>query len=156
MNEIDETYYKSDIGFLRISGTDEGIQSVEFTELTVAPHTARADCLVACCRQLDEYFAGERTVFDLRLAPRGTAFQRSVWQQLLEIPYGTTSTYMNVARALGREKAVRAVGAANGRNPIPIIIPCHRVIGSNGALVGFGGGIWRKEFLLRHEGLVLV
>jgi len=103
-------------------------------------------------RQLGEYFAGERRVFDVPTAPAGTAFQLAVWQQLRAIPYGETRTYGELALALGNPKAVRAVGLANGRNPLSIVVPCHRVIGASGAMTGFGGGIERKEFLLALEG----
>jgi methylated-DNA-[protein]-cysteine S-methyltransferase len=102
-------------------------------------------------RQLDAYFAGRIQRFDLPLAPRGTAFQERVWMALREIPYGTTCSYSDLAAALGAPRAVRAVGGANGRNPISIIVPCHRVIGADGTLTGFGGGIDRKRFLLTHE-----
>jgi methylated-DNA-[protein]-cysteine S-methyltransferase len=103
-------------------------------------------------KQLAEYFSGKRTVFALDLAPRGTPFQLAVWNALLEIPYGDTISYAELARRIGKPSAVRAVGAANGANPIPIIIPCHRVIGSNGTLTGYGGGIERKQWLLALEG----
>jgi methylated-DNA-[protein]-cysteine S-methyltransferase len=103
-------------------------------------------------RQLVAYFAGRLKVFDLPLAPNGTEFQRRVWSALTKIPFGATTSYAQLARRVGNEAAVRAVGAANGRNPIPIIVPCHRVIGSNGSLTGFGGGLPRKQWLLRHEG----
>lgn len=102
-------------------------------------------------RQLMEYFAGRRRTFDLPLRPDGTAFQLAVLDELKKIPYGTTASYRDIAERIGRPKAVRAVGAANGRNPIPIIIPCHRVIGSSGDLTGFGGGLATKEALLRLE-----
>lgn len=102
-------------------------------------------------KQLREYFDGKRTEFDLPLAPKGTEFQRSVWRQLQGIPYGETIPYMELARRVGNPKASRAVGAANGKNPIAIIIPCHRVIGANGKLVGFGGGLSTKETLLALE-----
>ena len=102
--------------------------------------------------QLSEYFGGKRTVFELDLAPRGTPFQLAVWNALLEIPYGDTISYSELARRIGKPSAVRAVGAANGANPIPVIIPCHRVIGSNGTLTGYGGGIERKQWLLALEG----
>ena len=101
--------------------------------------------------QLGEYFAGERTRFDLALAPTGTRFQRAVWAALRTIPYGETRTYTEQAVAVGRPSAVRAVGAANGRNPIAIVVPCHRVVGADGSLTGFGGGIDRKRWLLAHE-----
>ncbi|HEX4628201.1 MAG TPA: methylated-DNA--[protein]-cysteine S-methyltransferase [Gemmatimonadales bacterium] len=105
--------------------------------------------------QLAEYFAGTRTTFDLPLGAVGTAFQRRVWDALLDIPYGTTLSYSELARRLGDQRATRAVGAANGRNPIPIIVPCHRVVGAHGELTGFGGGLDRKRWLLEHEGALL-
>src|SRR5207302_785708 len=106
-------------------------------------------------QQLSEYLARTRTSFDLPLAPRGTAFQRRVWDALRAIPYGTTTSYGELARRLGDPSATRAVGAANGKNPIPIIVPCHRVVGSRGELTGFGGGLDRKRWLLEHEGVAL-
>lgn len=105
-------------------------------------------------RQVGEYFAGLRTEFDLKLAPEGTTFQRAVWEELLTIPFGTTRTYLEIATMLGNPKATRAVGAANGRNPIWLIIPCHRVIGSGGGLTGYAGGMDLKERLLAFEGVV--
>jgi methylated-DNA-[protein]-cysteine S-methyltransferase len=110
--------------------------------------------LRAAARQLGEYFAGRRRTFDLPLRPLGSAFQQRVWQQLLEIPFGATCSYGALARAIGRPSASRAVGAANGRNPISIIIPCHRVIGSDGSLTGYGGGEPAKRWLLEHEARV--
>jgi methylated-DNA-[protein]-cysteine S-methyltransferase len=110
--------------------------------------------LDAARTQLDEYFAGARLEFDLPLDAQGTPFQRRVWTALAEIPFGQTISYAELARRVGDVKAVRAVGAANGRNPIPIIVPCHRVIGANGSLVGFGGGLERKQWLLEHEGVL--
>ena len=103
-------------------------------------------------RQLTAYFAGRLRTFELPLAPNGTEFQRRVWSALREIPFGTTISYADLARRVSTAAAVRAVGAANGRNPIPIIVPCHRVIGTDGSLTGFGGGLHRKQWLLRHEG----
>ncbi len=111
---------------------------------------ADARC-AAATTQLREYFAGERTTFDLELAPRGTDFQQRAWEQLRRIPFGSTIAYSEQARRLGRPSAVRAVGAANGRNPIPIVVPCHRVVGKDGALVGFAGGVDSKRWLLAHE-----
>ena len=104
--------------------------------------------------QLTEYFAGERTSFDVPLDLRGTEFQRTVWDALLRVPFGHTTTYGEIARRISKPAAVRAVGAANGRNPVSIIVPCHRVVGSNGSLVGYGWGVERKAFLLDHERLV--
>lgn len=108
-------------------------------------------CLKECVRQLDEYFRGERRVFTIRLMPEGTDFHQKVWREVRRIPFGKTASYKEVAASIGKEKAVRAVGNANRLNKISIIIPCHRVIGSNGELVGYGGGLWRKEWLLAHE-----
>jgi methylated-DNA-[protein]-cysteine S-methyltransferase len=107
--------------------------------------------LATAARQLDAYFAGRLRAFDLPLAPRGTPFQQRVWSALREIPFGETRSYGQLARAIGKPSAMRAVGAANGRNPIAIVVPCHRVIGADGSLTGFGGGIDRKKFLLSLE-----
>ena len=103
------------------------------------------------CRQLSEYLKGERKTFDLPLNPKGTDFQKRVWRALCDIPYGETRSYKQIAEAIGNPKAVRAVGMANNRNPITIVVPCHRVIGADGKLVGYGGGLEMKEFLLRLE-----
>jgi methylated-DNA-[protein]-cysteine S-methyltransferase len=108
-------------------------------------------CLRDCVEQLAEYFEGKRREFSLKLNPRGTDFQKRVWAELEKIPYGKTVSYGDIARAVGNPAAVRAVGGANGRNHIVVIIPCHRVIGSDGSLTGFGAGLWRKEWLLNHE-----
>ena len=107
--------------------------------------------LTSCASQLREYFAGERTRFDLPLAPKGTAFQQAVWTALKKIPYGRLRSYSDIANAIGKPGAVRAVGAANGRNPLPIVVPCHRVIGSDGSLTGFAGGLGIKRRLLQLE-----
>ena len=111
----------------------------------------RTPLLERAAAQLGEYFEGRREAFDLPLQPRGTAFQRAVWAALAAIPFGQTVSYAHIARKIGRPKAVRAVGAANGANPIALIIPCHRVIGAGGALTGYGGGLPRKQWLLQHE-----
>ena len=105
---------------------------------------------------MDEYFRKQRKVFELPLKPEGTDFQKKVWQALTQVPYGKTSTYKEIAERTGDLKAVRAVGGANRKNPIAIIIPCHRIIGSDNHLTGYAGGLWRKEWLLRHEGALLV
>jgi methylated-DNA-[protein]-cysteine S-methyltransferase len=109
-------------------------------------HTA-----VAAAKQLSEYFAGSRRDFDLRLAPEGSDFERSVWAELVRIPYGATDTYGAIAQRLGDGSLSRAVGAANARNPIAILVPCHRVVGADGDLTGYAGGLWRKKWLLAHE-----
>ena len=111
--------------------------------------------LAETVRQLEEYFAGSRREFALELAPRGTPFQLAVWDALLAIPYGATASYADIARAVGRPNAVRAVGQANGRNPLAIVVPCHRIIGSDHSLTGYGGGIDRKRFLLALEGAAI-
>ncbi len=156
MNPMHTAFYKSEIGFFKVTGSEDGLHELEFTDLKSAPHSEVPACLKECFGQLDEYFSGELKNFSLTLKPQGTDFQKSVWQQLVKISFGQTTSYLNIATALGNKKALRAVGAANGQNRIPIIIPCHRVIGSDGSLIGFGGGIWRKEWLLRHEKVVLV
>jgi methylated-DNA-[protein]-cysteine S-methyltransferase len=146
------TYYASPLGFLEIVGTADSIKAVSFVDQEgQVDQAGLSPAIQACMSQLDEYFRGERQVFDLNLEPEGTAFQRQVWRQLLTIPYGQTVSYLDIARLMGDEKTIRAVGAANGQNKIVIIIPCHRVVGSNGKLVGYGGGLWRKEWLLNHE-----
>jgi methylated-DNA-[protein]-cysteine S-methyltransferase len=147
--------HPSPIGPLTLVSDGHSIVAVHFAEqkhFTAPPPTPKGDgVLDAARRQLDGYFVGRRTGFDLPLAPRGTAFQARVWNALTKIPYGETKSYGAIAHAIGAPKAVRAVGAANGRNPIPIFIPCHRVIGANGSLTGFGGGMARKEYLLDLE-----
>ncbi len=142
------------IGVLEVTANDKAVTSVFFVERAQAaqPNTITDKAL----RQLNEYFSGQRTRFNLPLDADGTDFQRSVWRQLCEIDYGVTCAYQDIANALENPKAVRAVGAANGRNPISIIVPCHRVIGANGALTGYAGGMDRKAWLLKHEGALLV
>jgi methylated-DNA-[protein]-cysteine S-methyltransferase len=150
-------YFDSPIGTLLIAGDSEAIWHIEFPK-EGKPVPPEADWkpssrgpVAEAVRQLREYFAGLRTEFDLPLKPEGTPFQANVWRNLQEIPYGETISYGELARRVGNPNASRAVGAANGCNPIPIVIPCHRVIGSNGKLVGFGGGLPIKEALLALE-----
>ena len=169
------TNYDSPIGPIEIHATDTAVSRVEFapeqsgeseeergqrsrsrssSSLQLGAHPL----LEEVHRQLAAYFAGDLRCFDLPLALDGTPFQRQVWQQLLSVGYGHTASYQAIAHAIDNPKAVRAVGAANGRNPVAIIVPCHRIIGSGGRpkLTGYGGGLWRKEWLLRHEGALLV
>ena len=143
---------ESPIGPLTIVADEQGrLVELSFRMIPDAPgHHPTAEAAVAA--QLSEYFAGSRKSFDLELAPRGTEFQRAVWTELCRIPYGDTVSYADLARRIGKPSAVRAVGAANGANPIAVIVPCHRVIGSNGSLTGYGGGIERKQWLLALEG----
>jgi methylated-DNA-[protein]-cysteine S-methyltransferase len=149
-------YLETPIGILLIAG-DEAIREIHFPKngRAIRPDgdwTESSRGVVGdAARQLKEYFAGKRVDFDLPLAPEGTSFQRAVWQRLREIPYGETISYGELAKRVGNPNASRAVGAANGSNPIPIVIPCHRVIGSNGKLTGFGGGLPTKEKLLALE-----
>lgn len=155
VTEIYKAYYPSEIGLLEITGTEESIKSIYFIKDEEKDRhfdgVEPPPVIAAGLTQLDEYFRGERQEFELELNPAGTDFQKAVWRQLAAIPYGQTVSYLDVARAIGNEKAIRAVGAANGQNPIVIVIPCHRVIGSNGQLIGYGGGLWRKAWLLNHE-----
>jgi methylated-DNA-[protein]-cysteine S-methyltransferase len=148
--------YDSDIGPIEIRGTEEGITALNFTDRPApsqpADSTAAEACLQDCLKQIEEYFRGMRKEFSVRLKVSGTDFQKSVWKELMKIPYGQTSSYGEIAGLLGNPKAVRAVGGAVGSNPVSIIIPCHRVLGSGGSLTGFGGGLWRKAWLLKHEG----
>jgi methylated-DNA-[protein]-cysteine S-methyltransferase len=139
--------YPSEIGPLEVVGNPKGILTITFVEneLTLPA------CIKECLRQLDEYFKGKRQKFSVPLLLDGTDFQKAVWRQLQKIPFGQTASYGDVARAISSPQAFRAVGNANNKNRIPLIIPCHRVIGSNGKMVGFGSGIWRKEWLLDHE-----
>ena len=146
------SYAPSPIGDLLLVADEEGLVRVEFAGAAAPDDAPRDDNRLApVLRQLAEYFGGHRTHFDITLAPRGTPFQLDVWRTLQRIPYGETRSYADVARSIGRPTATRAVGAANGANPIPIIIPCHRVIGSNGSLTGFGGGMGVKRRLLDLE-----
>lgn len=137
------------IGTLWLSRDGQGLRRIDFA----GPPGARSrDPLLGdAAAQLGAYFAGERTRFDLPLSPHGTGFQRSVWAEVEAIPYGHTTTYSALAARLGRPAACRAVGAANGRNPLPIVVPCHRVVGASGALTGYGGGLERKRVLLELE-----
>ena len=141
----------SPIGRLLVRVRDDAVVAIDFAARS-QPTERPNELTRRCCHQLEEYFAGTRQVFDLPLARQGTPFQQSVWQALTNIPFGTTWSYLDLAIAIGNRRAVRAVGGANGRNPLPIVVPCHRVIGRDGSLVGFGGGLDRKRWLLSHEG----
>ena len=149
--ESKTAYYKTPIGTAKIVGDENGIQSVSVLDEDIETSKEVPVFLQDCVTQLEEYFKGERASFNLTVNPKGTAFQKKVWKKLLEIPYGKTRSYLEQSKALGDVKAIRAVASANGKNPIWIIIPCHRVIGSDGSLTGYAGGIWRKKWLLAHE-----
>jgi methylated-DNA-[protein]-cysteine S-methyltransferase len=150
-------YLESPIGTLRLVSDGARLRKIEFEGQHSRDDSREAGdaVLAACASQLDEYFCAGRRHFELPLAAQGTPFQQSVWQALANIPYGELRSYRDIAGAIGNPAAVRAVGAANGRNPLPIVVPCHRVIGSNGTLTGFAGGLQAKQFLLELEGVLL-
>lgn len=143
------SYLHTPIGDLEIRGTETVVLSIYFVEHRSA--LPENDLSRAARLQLQEYFAGSRTEFDLPTQAKGTNFQQNVWQQLKNIPFGHTCSYKDIADELNNPKAVRAVGAANGRNPLSIVVPCHRVVGANGTLTGYAGGLERKAWLLQHE-----
>jgi methylated-DNA-[protein]-cysteine S-methyltransferase len=145
-------YMDSPIGIIEIQASEQGITKLVFTDKKVETINS-CDRLQQCKIQLKEYFAGTRKTFTLPLDQKGTNFQKSIWSALVDIPFGKTKSYGHIANAINNPKAVRAVGAANGKNPISIIVPCHRVIGSNGTLTGYAWGLERKAWLLKHEGV---
>ena len=155
------TQLESPVGRLRLIATDKGLSQVAFVQQTdksshppnsESQGDATADQIIAtAATQLEEYFAGQRQVFDVPLDLQGTVFQLAAWRALASIPFGERWSYGQQAAAIGRPKAVRAVGAANGANPVSILVPCHRVVGANGSLTGYGGGLAVKEYLLNHE-----
>ena len=154
--QLDYTYYDSPVGALLLAGTKDALHLVSFPGGSRAKQPQdgwreNAQTFAPVIAQLEDYFAGTRQEFDLPLALVGTEFQKQVWLALAKIPYGETISYGEMAKRVNRPKASRAVGAANGANNLPIILPCHRVIGANKTLTGFGGGLPTKEFLLRHE-----
>lgn len=148
-----EAYYKSPIGNLRIISNDSDIIKIDFSDdyfkMKMVPVQIQK-----CIMQLGEYFKGERKEFKIGINPAGTEFQSKVWNLLLKIPYGKTISYIELSKQFGDEKAIRAIASANGKNPIPIIIPCHRVIGNDGSLTGYAGGLLKKQWLLEHEGAI--
>lgn len=146
--------YLSPLGVIEIAGTEVVIYSILFNEQDKVVHTLQEDTpevLKDCYTQLDEYFKGTRQDFNIPYIFEGTDFQKTVWNALTEIPFAKTGSYKDIAVSIGNEKAVRAVGSANGKNKLSIIVPCHRIVGSNGTLTGYAGGLWRKEWLLKHE-----
>lgn len=151
---IDEHFYgfmPTPLGDLMVVASDAMVLAVAFVDAQDV-RADKANAIVnKALSQLAEYFAHQRKAFDLPLGAKGTEFRQQVWQQLCEVPYGQTASYSDIATAIGRDKAVRAVGAANGANPIAIVVPCHRVIGKNGTLTGYAGGLDRKQWLLNFE-----
>ncbi|MFT4153270.1 methylated-DNA--[protein]-cysteine S-methyltransferase [Parafilimonas sp.] len=154
MEELYYTYYQSPIGMIKIAGTDHYIAELSFIdkpEQMKHGEPGISEVMHQCTEQLIEFFSGKRKEFDIPVHQTGTFFQQKVWGELLQIPYGKTISYLELSRLVGDEKAIRAVAATNGKNKIGIIIPCHRVIGSDKSLVGYAGGVWRKKWLLHHE-----
>ncbi|RYZ27372.1 MAG: methylated-DNA--[protein]-cysteine S-methyltransferase [Chitinophagaceae bacterium] len=145
------SYYTSPLGQLKIQCSDEHLQAVVFMNEEEELRNEQHDILTTSTKQLDEYFSGNRKSFDLPLQQSGTIFQQKVWDLLLQIPFGKTISYNDLSKQYGDLKAIRAVASANGRNNLAIIVPCHRVIGSNQSLTGYSGGLWRKKWLLEHE-----
>jgi methylated-DNA-[protein]-cysteine S-methyltransferase len=154
------TYYRSPIGILEISSEEDKISAILFTnsskgatvdEELISFDPPSSAVILECTLQLDQYFSGERKVFSVDTTQSGTDFQQEVWKELMNIPFGKTISYHELSKRLKNGKAIRAVGAANGNNSIAIVVPCHRVIGSNGDLVGYAGDLWRKQWLLEHE-----
>jgi len=151
MKLYDRAFLETPIGTAEIVGDKDGIVSISVRDEKTETCSEIPESLQDCVQQLKEYFKGSRSEFSLNLNPKGTAFQKKVWEELSRIPFGVTTTYLKQTLQLGNEKAIRAVASANGKNPIWIIIPCHRVIGSDGSLTGYAGGLWRKKWLLEHE-----
>lgn len=141
---------KTPLGIAEINGDENGISKISISDEGEVSVTIPA-VLNEAISQIQDYFEGKRTCFDFKINPKGTEFQQKVWNGLLEIPFGKTMSYLELSKKLGDIKAIRAVASANGKNPLWIVVPCHRVIGTNGSLTGYAGGLWRKKWLLEHE-----
>lgn len=147
---METAFIQSPLGITKIVGNENGISEISvLSEGSVSKKIPKQ--LKECASQLQEYFNGQRNHFDFKLNPQGTDFQQKVWQELLNIPFGKTMSYLDLSKKLGDVKAIRAVASANGKNPLWIVVPCHRVIGTDGSLTGYAGGLWRKKWLLEHE-----
>jgi methylated-DNA-[protein]-cysteine S-methyltransferase len=146
-----KTSFKTPLGICEITGDEEGISEIKILDQETETSEEIPVALLPAVEQLKLYFLKELKEFSLKTNPKGTEFQKKVWKKLQEIPYGTTNSYMELSKKLGDPKAIRAVAAANGKNPLWILIPCHRVIGSDGSLTGYAGGVWRKKWLLELE-----
>jgi methylated-DNA-[protein]-cysteine S-methyltransferase len=154
MNERYYTYYESPVGLLKIGSTEHYIAELTFVdnkEQIIHGEPGISDVIHQCTEQLIEFFQGRRKVFNVPVHQEGTAFQQKVWNELLAIPFGKTISYLDLAKKLGDPKVIRAAATTNGKNNIAIIVPCHRVIGSDRSLTGYSGGLWRKKWLLQHE-----
>lgn len=148
---MQQAHIKTPLGVTLIEGDENGIAKIWVLNEEAAITKKIPDTLKEAAQQLQEYFEGKRNTFDFLLNPQGTDFQKKVWKALLEIPYGKTTSYQELSIKLGDVKAIRAVAAANGKNPLWVVVPCHRVIGSDGSLTGYAGGLWRKKWLIEHE-----
>lgn len=148
---MEKVVINSPLGFVLIEGNEDGISKIS----VISEETILSECIPMLFEevvsQLNDYFEGKRTDFQFKMNPRGTDFQKKVWQELVKIPFGKTASYQEITNKLGDSKAIRAVANANGKNPLWIVVPCHRVIGSDGSLTGYAGGLWRKKWLLDHE-----
>lgn len=148
---MEQAHIKTPLGITLIEGDENGIAKIWVLNDDVPLSNSIPDVLQNAVKQMEEYFEGKRNTFDFPLNPQGTDFQKKVWKALLEIPFGKTTSYQELSIQLGDVKAIRAVASANGKNPLWIVVPCHRVIGSDGSLTGYAGGLWRKKWLLEHE-----
>jgi len=151
MENIFKTTVETPIGYLELTTDHDYLLSVTFTDNYLQPSGYQPNILMETAKQIGEYFRGIRKVFTLNLQPAGTDFQIKVWEQVMKVPFGETVSYLEIAKKTGSKNNTRAVGMANGKNPIPIIIPCHRIIGLNGKLTGYAGGLDKKKWLLNHE-----
>lgn len=151
--ELFTTYYSSPVGVLKIQCSKEQVVLIHFVE-EIGLENDQTQLLKKTTVQLDEYFSGRRKDFDLPLGQKGSGFQENVWNHLVKIPFGKTISYLQLSKQIGDVKAIRAIASANGRNNLAIVVPCHRVIGSDAKLVGYAGGLWRKKWLLEHEAKV--
>ena len=143
-------FIKTPLGITKIVGDEEGISEISVLDEGEISKSVPKE-LKEAVAQLKDYFSGKRNDFDLKLNPKGTDFQQKVWKELLNIPFGKTMSYLDIAKKLGDPKVIRAAASANGKNPLWIVVPCHRVIGTDGSLTGYAGGLWRKKWLLEHE-----
>lgn len=148
--KMETVYINSPLGITKVSGNKSGISEISVGyEEPISTQIPKN--LQQAVNELEEYFNGNRSEFTFQLNPKGTDFQQKVWKELLQIPYGKTTSYLELSKKIGDVKAIRAVASANGKNPLWIVVPCHRVIGSDGSLTGYAGGLWRKQWLLEHE-----
>lgn len=148
---METVFIKTPVGIAKIEGDENGVSVISILDEEIPTSAKIPKNLKQAVKELDEYFKGERHDFTFEMNPSGTDFQKSVWKELLKIPFGKTTSYMDLSKKLGDVKAIRAVASANGKNPLWIVVPCHRVIGSDGSLTGYAGGLWRKKWLLEHE-----